>query len=503
MNNPYDSLFVPRDSDYEDFLGRAEDAEIDAFAAEVTGEAKIMGTGVQQYPRAFRRLGQIRPVLVSEGLQILISDALANPRAAGHYVITTWRRYNPDPLPAALQMAAAVADGLEHAEVQVKSGMIAGRVPPQLSNTCASMISNFRAMQLARGHGALQAACRKRLRALIESNPEDWLLLVPWALQLSTDERTLVETITWAHGQEVDATPALLATEHAAINPAADRATQLLDTLRGRDSDDALLNAIARNYDRSLLDAFPRPLASPTSTWMSSLDVEARLRGALNVARSEWAQDFPAQARSEEEGHLGSLITHIKLALRQAATTTELETGATPVDVRCDYRRIPKSEEATVYADLAIVVDIDILGELRTKVADLVQVKKTLYNGATTAPPPNDRWKIDLLQLHGLLAKSPTSAYWLMCHDGTVLVVPAKLLDAIRQARAASDQKTIIVNYTQVRHAAVGLDTYFIDLCIGTWLGSSGVDLVELARGDGTSTVASGLLEVAVRSLRG
>lgn len=142
-----------------------------------------------------------------------------------------------------------------------------------------------------------------------------------------------------------------------------------------------------------------------------------------------------------------------------------------------------KREESSTGADLALVVNIDVRGALKIEFAETVQVKKSVRLHDDSH---RDQWTIKNNQLQDLLDRSPTAVYWLLANDGNVLVVPAKLLAAAAAGSGKQDQQTFQVGYAAMRHAAVDLAQFFVDLLVGSWLGSDRPALLDYAKGTGT-----------------
>ncbi len=164
------------------------------------------------------------------------------------------------------------------------------------------------------------------------------------------------------------------------------------------------------------------------------------------------------------------------------------------------FRRLAKSEEADVHADLALTVEIDAVGQLDTTFTELVQVKKAQR---LAIEPGTDSWRIKVEQLTELLTISATSVYWLLRADGSVFVVPAKLLLAIARGQRVEGQGTFTLHYAAVRHAAVTLPSHLVDLTVGGWLGSNDEEAVERGAGAPGTTRARALFRLRIRSVQG
>lgn len=155
--------------------------------------------------------------------------------------------------------------------------------------------------------------------------------------------------------------------------------------------------------------------------------------------------------------------------------------------LRVGHRTVTKKEERTNGADIGVVVDIRVPGQLQLRTGDLIQVKKStaLMPGRTGR---EDTWTIKRRQLHDLLEHSASAAYWLIRGTGDVLVVPAKFLSAVEGATAGASSKQFTVGYTVIRHTAAPMEQYLPDLVVGLWLGSSSSRTLQAAQGTGRTT---------------
>jgi hypothetical protein len=112
--------------------------------------------------------------------------------------------------------------------------------------------------------------------------------------------------------------------------------------------------------------------------------------------------------------------------------------------------------------------------------AEFVQVKKPQREDAGNFVAS---WKIDLRQLDDLINLSQTGAYWLFDPEGSIYVVPARLVDSLRRANGVSTQKTLTVTRAGIRSIAIGLDQFLVDLFAGIWIGTSAESALRVARG--------------------
>lgn len=483
--------FSETDGDFVDYLGGAAPEDIDDFATSICSTADMVEEGVRSYPMTFSALGQLRPEMVNEGLQLAAVNALTGSNKSALETFLLWRNRNPGTLPQSLKFVRLVADGLSHGRDEVKKADLGRRAEPQPDEPVVALMSDLAAIALDNdwAHEPLQKARRRRLRANIAGHPDSWLDLLPWVLQLTDRNATYLEAVSWTLDAGADPFARLGHIAEGSVLPAAQRAAGVLETFEGDGLSTALISRVAREYDMNLGDAFPQPLAAPTSTWVSSHDIEQRLRNAVKQARTAWSHHFIAQGSAEEEGHVAFLLARLEETLATANDLHAKQNGRRPVELTGEYRRVNKYEEGKIQADLAILIRIDVHGEIRTQYGELIQVKKTEYidrpdNPIQIGKPNADQWSIEIDQLRTLLNVSPTAVYWLLAHDGYVLVVPGKVVLGIVEAKIAHEgQQHVTVHYTQVRHAAIDLENYLVDLTIGGWLGSTSDVMVELATG--------------------
>lgn len=256
-----------------------------------------------------------------------------------------------------------------------------------------------------------------------------------------------------------------------------------------------LVDALARATDRKR-DEFPQPLAAPSATWLATHSLESLVRGAVREALDEFVDVVNAQGAAEEEGLTESLLTLLQKqfeAARQLLQLSGNRQGLNEINLR--RRTVPKAEEHTVGADIGMICTVRIDNSLVVRFGDLVQVKKSrkIAEGGH-----GERWRIEIQQLNDLLKHSATAVYWLICSDGKVIVVPAKIILALRQGASQARKGSFTVPYQQVRHSCIGLGQYLCDLLVGMWLGSSNPETLQVADGTGARTRPRTMLEIRV-----
>jgi hypothetical protein len=200
---------------------------------------------------------------------------------------------------------------------------------------------------------------------------------------------------------------------------------------------------------------FPSPLSLRSSTWISSLRFEERLRSAALTATLQQM-----------------LVERLSVAGRPIAGTLSEFAGAPALKLL--QREISKNEEETEYGcDLAFLVKASAPDVYLMEWADLVQVKKSrAMSTANATALTSDSWTIKIKQLNTLIGK--TAVYFLICAEGEILVVPARyLLGFVHGKEGAENNDTRTLGYNDIRSAAIPLEQYLIDLLVGQWLGSS------------------------------
>ncbi|WP_127479082.1 hypothetical protein [Nocardioides pantholopis] len=497
--------FYPSDDDFcelIEYLADEDPARLDNFAADATSTGYLVRVGIENTPKAFALLGKHHPQQVATGLMYHWGDALAEyDQHPARF--TQWRDANPGDLPTPLDIAAAVADGVAAgtADAQTREQRRGGRhTSPQ--DARVRIVAEFTALisPTVRRLPNQRDGVKSRLRETIQAHPDAWDVVVPWVLQVAGESHLPTQATGWTMTTDIQPTfdpiPAVKGVVAADIQPAADRARALLSILEGDDDNATAIARLSQEADHQRRERFPRPLALPTSTWLSDLHVEETLRDCVRTACTMFADDFAPGPASEEEGHVGSLMTRLITEINAVRTHHALTNQPVPVEMTGRYRVIPKGEENTVNADLALVIHIDAPGALRGSHADFVQVKKAkLKKKASSA----EKWKIETRQLSWLLATSPTAVYWLIENTGLIRVVPAKVLLAIADGTARLANGTFTIDYCDVRHAAIDLHSYLVDLVTGGWLGSSNDDTIALATGTTGTTGARTLFELTIR----
>lgn len=234
---------------------------------------------------------------------------------------------------------------------------------------------------------------------------------------------------------------------------------------------------------------FPSPLSLRSSTWMSSLRFEERLRSAVKNCCGQFTDHVRDHNGSVEEALTATLqkmlVERLSVAGRPIAGTLSEFAGAPAL--RLLQREISKNEEETEYGcDLAFLVKASAPDVYRMEWADLVQVKKSrAMSTANATALTSDSWTIKIKQLNTLIGKSATAVYFLICAEGEILVVPARyLLGFVHGKEGAENNDTRTLGYNDIRSAAIPLEQYLIDLLVGQWLGSSSQETLGFVGGN-------------------
>ncbi|MBT1188669.1 hypothetical protein HET69_32980 [Streptomyces sp. CJ_13] len=327
----------------------------------------------------------------------------------------------------------------------------------------------------------LRARVDKRARPGAWARSLEWLLL--WGMQLKSLDVALTVALADAHPTVRQAVGRCSRSRVLGVQL---RAAGLQAAMASsRPLEERLLDILSASVD-DRRSAFPRPLGAPSSTWLADHGLEDLVRGAARRAVAEFAGSMGDLGAAEEEHLTATLLAGLVREFTALPTHTRL-TGVGGPHLRVGHRTVTKKEERTNGADIGVVVDLRVPGQLQLRTGDLVQVKKS------TALTPGrsgrgDTWTIKRRQLHDLLEHSASAVYWLIRGDGDVLVVPAKFLAAVEGATALPSSKQFTVGHTVVRHAAVPMEQYLPDLVVGLWLGSSSDRTLQAAQGTGRTT---------------
>lgn len=259
-----------------------------------------------------------------------------------------------------------------------------------------------------------------------------------------------------------------------------------------------LADLLARRIDKRL--PFPRAMTALAGTWLGSRDVEDALAQGVKRAQIDMANTIRALGVMEEEHLTGRLLVNLEHAFQDLKPRLALaENGAIAVAVQLDHRPVPKTVERRWGCDLALVLDADLPGQMSLALATLIQVKKS---GALAESGHSKResWTIAREQLDDLQQRTDAAFYWLLLSSGEVACVPARILNGIAAARALpAEQRTFVVGYREIRHAAIPLDQFVPELVTGTWVGTHRPDVVSFARGEHSRIEPQRIFTISLR----
>jgi hypothetical protein len=246
-----------------------------------------------------------------------------------------------------------------------------------------------------------------------------------------------------------------------------------------------LADVVARTFDGRPI--FPNPLAPLSRIWFGYVDIESALDTAVGSALARFATQLVEQGAADERLLTGYLLAELKNSIDNNALRMKMAGLSQPNRmIRVEHRPTRDREEANWGCDVALLVKAD-FSPVRMETVELVQVKKSAamsFDEGSNAGVAHERWRVTIPQLLTLLDMSETSVYWLFCSTGETLCVPAKLLLGLATHAAALEQETFTVGYNDIRHAAVPVSQFLLELFIGLWLGTRKSDVLAFANGD-------------------
>lgn len=349
-------------------------------------------------------------------------------------------------------------------------------------------------------HTTEMLGAETRLLEFASRAPDEWAAALPWLLARAHLLRGAVESISVLVAEHPSVTAVLESlVSSGESSTVRDRATGVLAMNSGLSSATEhlkwqIMTFAARQLDGS--PAFPHPLEPMSSTWLGSLSVEAELRRAVTTAEHEFREFFGSHAGIEEEACTRNLLdnVHRSLTSLKGRTRALSRTAGNAPLLTIGHRQVPKSEEASWGCDIAFVVKVALPSVIQAEIAEFVQVKKP------EAPRKSglEAWRITTKQLDDVLRLSDSSVYWLLGRFGEVLVVPAKLLRALRVGRKHTTVGSFIAPYHEVRSAAIPLSQFLTDLLVGMWLGSTKEDALKAAGGADNRTVPRFIVTISI-----
>ncbi|MBY8869386.1 hypothetical protein [Streptomyces sennicomposti] len=325
------------------------------------------------------------------------------------------------------------------------------------------------------------AGLRARVEEIARRNPRAWADSLDWLFAVGPrlDDLDVVVTLTLAQPR-TSVGAALKRSSRSEVSAVRRRAAGVTALADGSSPiEETLLNALSQSVD-ARRQVFPRPLEHPSSTWLSSFELEDLVRGGVSAAVREFSAFVTQSGSQDEEPLTAGLLRMLEKHLATASTAGRRLAPGAP-QVMLASRQETKHAERGNGADIGITLDVAAPGRLAARTGDLVQVKKA--KALIPSAPNSDSWEIDAAQLTTLLDRSATAAYWLIPDSGDVRVVPAKFLAAVRDGKAG-DTGSFTVGHTDIRNSAIGLEHYLTDLITGLWLGGGGAVLAAASGHD-------------------
>lgn len=295
---------------------------------------------------------------------------------------------------------------------------------------------------------------------------------VAWLLRGASSSASAVVELLTLTSPELQAYVAAMATDDH-LEKEIRNAARGLHAAHTRGSSTGLHGLAQWGTDNSLLRV-PHPLHRPSSTWLDDTLMEDELRDTISAA----ADDMPVSGLGSEEKVVGALLQ--ELSSRLAALTLPRSTGSY-LDVQ--FAEATRTKECQHGADLGILMEVQIHGQMSVRTGHLVQIKMEVGVSCKTAGPVRiPRWVIKLDQLNDLLDHDVTATYWLLSLKprARVLVVPASYLAGLAAGRGGG-RASMTVQYGEVRSASIPLGQAVCDLIIGMWLGSLDPKTIEAA----------------------
>ncbi|WDV51311.1 hypothetical protein PV963_13455 [Streptomyces coeruleorubidus] len=397
------------------------------------------------------------------------------------------------PIPAAI--AVGVASGLlERSYGDFWAAKVVERLSPFTEDRLVDLWRDLTLLSTER-YPVEAAGLRARVERKASRRPKLWARSLPWLLAVGRhlDGLDVALSLTLAE-KHSSVRGALKTSARNEVGEVQRRAEGIRELARGSGPVELkLLDALGSSLD-ARRDIFPRPLDAPASTWLASTGLEGLTRGAVAAAVKDF-MDFASRSGAQDEEMLTARLLE-KLVQRFAAGSGagRWQEPGSP-EMALASRQETKNAEKGTGADIGIILEVTVPGQLTTRIGDLVQVKKA--NALIPSASQRDAWKIDRPQLDTLLELSPTATYWLIPRSGDVYAVPAKLLAAIGAAKGGRDSG-FTVGHREIRHAAISLAQYLTDLTAGMWLGSTTAATLAAAAGESPTNRPEFFLQIKV-----
>ncbi len=253
-----------------------------------------------------------------------------------------------------------------------------------------------------------------------------------------------------------------------------------------------LADSAARAFDGT--PVFPRPLSPLARTWIGSVEVEEIISRGIQQAMFRFSDWTRSQGAITEEFATGRLLAELETAFRDASMRTGAGIRAGQYqEISVSQRPVTKTEERQWGCDIALLLNAQIASTVKLRAAELIQVKKS--QAFTDGP---ERWRIDIRQLAVLLKMSQSAGYWLILSTGEILCVTARWVHGLVEGRGALGQGSVTLGYNDLRHAAVPIGQYILEIFLGTWVGSIDSETVSFARGENSRLAPRYIFDVSI-----
>jgi hypothetical protein len=367
----------------------------------------------------------------------------------------------------------------------------AALLPVALTWHFLSQISDYR-MHRGRDHETELLGLRMALLDHVNKYPESWIKSLRWIF-LHADVKDIksdVVAITCQLNQI--AMPSLESLVGDADAVVSTLARGILALLSGsNDPANAniayLADSLAHYHDGT--PKFPSPLNLRSATWVCSNELEQYFRDGVKRATAYFEHYVAESHTSPEESLTGTLMNELVVQFRTSdalLSTVKPQSSSLPT-LKLAERDFSKTKEETIYGcDLAFLVNAHAPKVYAMEWTDLVQVKKSLVMSNSRATSNTaDSWEIDVAQLRKIVLYSSSAVYFLLCGNGTTLVVPARfLLGFVGVTPGSEGNATRTVGYNLIRSAAITLEQYLVDLLIGQWIGTNAKRALSFVKGN-------------------
>ena len=258
-----------------------------------------------------------------------------------------------------------------------------------------------------------------------------------------------------------------------------------------------LVDSAARAFDGT--PVFPRPLSSLAHTWIGSVEIEEIISRGIQQAMTRFGDWAKSQGAATEELVTGQLLSELETAFREASMRLALGSRISQdQEISVSQRPVTKTEEREWGCDIALLLNAHIAKKVKLQTAELIQIKKSLAFADDPSDYPAERWRIDIQQLAALLKMSQSAGYWLILSTGEILCVTARWIHGLAEGREALAQGSVTLGYNDLRHAAVPIGQYILEIFLGTWIGSIEPQVISFTKGTNSRLAPRYIFEVSI-----